>query len=1040
MMLYFIAVSLSACLVVRQLKTDLLPQETNSALTVSFSFPGSPPDVVEQEVSAVIENAVSQLTQVKTIRSVSNYNGGRVEIGFDDRTDLEWKEMELTSLIRQIYPRLPSAVSYPSISGASRAKESEARPLLIYTVNAPFQPSRIRTVVEEVFRKSLAGAKGIREVDVSGADDLQVAIRIDEKKCEAWHITPGLITEAIHSFFSVSHPGQITSANGEQFFLATSAPGASLNSLENILLPVPGGQWIHLKDIAVVGVEEQSPDAYFRISGKNSVTLSIYPYAGENKILLAESVKHIVEEETRQLPADYQVSPEYDDTVYLRQEMNKNYRRAFLSMGILVLFILVSYRSWRYLVNLFAGLLVTACLTILLLWVFDLKIHVYTIAGLAVSFGIMLDNAIVMLDHYRRFRDRRIFMALLSATLTTVAALSMVFFLPQEERNNLADFSGVIILALVSSLLTALLFTPAFYELSYPSSATSGKGRKAAYSFSRGRRAAGRIRGYFFIIDRVSRYRKAFLFLLILGFGLPLFMLPARWEGTAWYNKAYNASLGSAYYQDKLRPYVDPLTGGALRLFVNDAREKLGYRSFEKTRLRVEGEMPYGSPAGRMNFVLRDFEKYLAAVPGIDKYVTTIAGGTGAIEITFREDAAGSDLPEMLKRALIERSLNWGGMEWNIYGTGQGFTTVDNQEPPNFRVLLKGYNFDELERQARLLAKMLAPHDRVTHINIDQNLDEEEKENHGYELTLYSRQLALYHTSTAELLNGLNNRAGVSGAIGSLRMDGQVYPLVLRDQEADRFSLYDLLNRPLQADVGRMVRLKDVAGMEWRPFANSIHRENRQYIRVLSFDYLGLYQLGEKYLQEALTRLKQEMPVGYSAEEQGNTRSQGGRRPYALLGLLLLAVFFISSILFENLRQPFFIICMIPVSFIGIFLSFSLIDINFDQGGYAAFVLLGGLVTNALIFIINDFNNLVRRRSSRVSYNRLLGKAIANRSRTILLTTISTCCGLLPFLLEGQKEVFWFSLAIGTLGGLVFSLVAIFFVLPVLMWRREGGG
>jgi multidrug efflux pump subunit AcrB len=140
--------------------------------------------------------------------------------------------------------------------------------------------------------------------------------------------------------------------------------------------------------------------------------------------------------------------------------------------------------------------------------------------------------------------------------------------------------------------------------------------------------------------------------------------------------------------------------------------------------------------------------------------------------------------------------------------------------------------------------------------------------------------------------------------------------------------------------------------------------------------------------------------------------------------------------LFENLKEPFFIISMIPLSFIGLFLTFAWGGFYFDQGGYAAFVMLGGLVTNAAIFIVNDFNNL-RKKKPAALYNRLLIKAAANRARTIFLTTISACCGLIPFLIEGQNEVFWFSLAAGTIGGLLFSLCAVFVVLPVLLWKKR---
>jgi multidrug efflux pump subunit AcrB len=151
-----------------------------------------------------------------------------------------------------------------------------------------------------------------------------------------------------------------------------------------------------------------------------------------------------------------------------------------------------------------------------------------------------------------------------------------------------------------------------------------------------------------------------------------------------------------------------------------------------------------------------------------------------------------------------------------------------------------------------------------------------------------------------------------------------------------------------------------------------------------------------------------------------------------LIGLLIVGIFFICTVLFENFKQPVYIIVIIPISFIGLFLIFSLFDFYFDQGGYAAFVMLGGLAVNAGIFIINDLNN---RGSGQ--YNRNVLKSVAGKAIPILLTIMSTCFGLIPFLIEGQNEIFWFSLAIGTIGGLIFSMVGVFWVLPMLLWKKS---
>ena len=146
---------------------------------------------------------------------------------------------------------------------------------------------------------------------------------------------------------------------------------------------------------------------------------------------------------------------------------------------------------------------------------------------------------------------------------------------------------------------------------------------------------------------------------------------------------------------------------------------------------------------------------------------------------------------------------------------------------------------------------------------------------------------------------------------------------------------------------------------------------------------------------------------------------------------------FTCSILFESLRQPLVIISLIPISFIGTFLTFYFSRVNFGTGGFASLVLLSGLVVNAAIYVINEYNGFVNRnlgRLNRINPVRLYVKAYNHKIIAVLLTIISTVLGLVPFLIDGPKaEEFWFSFAIGTIGGLLFSIIALVFFMPILM-------
>jgi multidrug efflux pump subunit AcrB len=161
--------------------------------------------------------------------------------------------------------------------------------------------------------------------------------------------------------------------------------------------------------------------------------------------------------------------------------------------------------------------------------------------------------------------------------------------------------------------------------------------------------------------------------------------------------------------------------------------------------------------------------------------------------------------------------------------------------------------------------------------------------------------------------------------------------------------------------------------------------------------------------------------------------SQQDKNQYWLLLLIAVMIFFICAVLFESLLQPFAVILTIPISYIGIFLTFYLFGLNFDQGGFAALVLLSGITVNAAIYILNDFNILRKQNSGRnLTDMRLYFKAFNYKIIPILLTIVSTVLGFVPFLI-GVKQPFWFTLSAGTIGGLFFSLIGIVFYLPMFL-------
>lgn len=987
---------------------------------------------MEQQVTSIIEGACSQMSDLEHIISFSGYNTGYVELQFKESVDMGYKQFELAAILRQVYPALPSLTSYPAIINGNNRSAGKS-PLLIYSINAPYQPFHIRQEVEEVLHKSFAGISAISDMRLSGAEGLQVAIRFDKNKCNSWGIDPAAITQQVSTRLSPYYLPDVSGVGGKQYQLKITGAGLSLEDIGQFQITRKNKPPVYLRDIARVYMEEQEIHHYFRINGHNSINLSLYAREGENNIMVSEQAKAIINKVQSGLHKDISIKLEYDSTVFLEKEITKTWKRALISIFILVLFVFLAYRNWRYVGTLLSGLMVSACLTILAAWVFNVRIHLYTIAGLAISFGIMLDNCIVMVDHYSRYSNRKILLPILGATLTTIAALGLVALLPEEEKANLIDFSIIIILSLLSSVVTALWFTPAIYFY-----LGTAPGNKKSPRIKFMRRIQPAFATYQKIVCGLATYRKTFLLVVVLCFGLPVFILPDEWEGDHWYNRWYNAVAGNQHYREEIKPGINKWLGGSLYSFVNNVYEKSGYRDPGRTKLFVLAELPYGNTPQQMNYIIGELEKYLQTVAGVDQFVVNVySGQSGRIEITFKEEYEQGGLPFKLKSKLIARSLDWGGVDWNIYGVGNGFSNGGAADIPHFKVIMKGYNYEMLDKQVDLLEKKLLQHPRIQRVNRNDQLEYGEKPVQEYVLSLDPVQLALQGTNQFDIVNKLSYLVEPAGAFANVALDNRYYPIYLKEEGAADYSIHDLKYNNLQFDSGKVSRIGLLGQLDYVNTLASIKKEDRQYVRVVGFEYHGSLDFGNQYLKRVLDEMKQQMPVGYSAVKQKwMDEREGAGRKYLLIGLLLLAIFVIGSILFESLKQPLAIICTIPTSFIGLFIAFSAGGFFFDQGGYAAFVMLGGLVANASIFIVNDFNDLRKGKPLRLS-NRLLMKAVVNRSRTILLTTLATCCGFVPFLLEGQEEVFWFALGAGTIGGLLFSLLGVLLVLPVLLYSTR---
>ncbi len=1033
----FLVLTIIGLSLISFLSVQLNPARENNNLYVSFSWPGISAEIVEKEVTSPLEGVLSSMKGLTKIESSSSKGRGDISLQFKKGTDMDAVRFEAGSLLRHIYSRLPEGVNRPGVSSNS-GNSGDRQLLMTYTLNGEGSSLSLQQYANDHIVPALGTLNQVDLVEVSGATPLEWELSYDPDKLQTFKVSVYDIKRAIARHQSHSELGSGTfvqhSDTARLFISFYGQPNDSLD-WNKITIANRNGRILRLTDLVNAHLKEQKPYSYFRINGLNTIYLRIYTSKGANQINVADGVKKEIERLKTGFPKNFSLLLNYDVSERLKEETGKILTRSGMAIIILLLFVLVISRQWRYLTIIGVSLIANLAIAVIFYYWFDIDIHLYSLAGITVSLGIIIDNTIIMADHIRYHNNNKVFVAILAATLTSMGALSIIFFLNEQQRVNLSDFALVIIINLAVSLFIALFFIPALMD-KIPLKIRSG--RKA---IKRNRRVVRITQRYERFINFGYRYKWIFIVVAIWGFGLPFFLLPDRLgdertteEELKTYQQWYNKTLGNSTFTSEIKPWVNKILGGSLYYFSSYMAEQDFNWDNQRTQLTVRVSMPNGATLEQMNKVFLDIENYLASFDEIERFISRVTGIEGStINIYFKKDAENSSFPYHLKQLLVTRATQTGGADTQVYGVGRGFSNKLYSGYHNSSIALYGYNFDELMKHARYLKTEILKLGRVKEAFITTGGNSyRNKPRYEFIADVNSRQLAYSGTSIGYLYRKLSQLTQKDVKAGTVSHGKEFLPVVLRPVNDKNKKLWNVMNYPVIGQQGEALRLKNVATIVKERIDGSINKTNQQYKVSVAYDYIGNYQLSSRVLKENIEKINKFLPLGFSAENGrgGYYWRHDEKKQYGLLFLVMVIIYFICAILLESFLQPLAVIATIPLSFIGVFLTFALFKFNFDQGGYASLVLLSGLTVNSALYIINDFNNNRRNRPLGNKLRQYL-KGYNHKIIPILLTIISTSLGLVPFMIDGKDEGFWFSLAVGAIGGLVFSLVAIVVWLPL---------
>jgi HAE1 family hydrophobic/amphiphilic exporter-1 len=983
---------------------ELLPDVDYPQLSVTTRWPGASPEVVEAFLTAPLESAAQQVQDVRKIVSESSEGESRLEIEFARGSDMDFVRLELGERIQSIRDDLPPDVRPQIEPYVPREFETGERVDMRYTLMGSYTFERLRRYAEDELRPQLVALGGIEEVAVLGGEDREIRIELDRQRMEAYGVRPYDVALALGAAELVRTAGKLLRGNTE-WVVTIRNDVDDVDELESLVV-VPDtmgtGEVVRVSDVARVRDATADPVRYFRIDGRPAVTLFLIRAIGTNALRVADAVKEKVEELKAQLPPGMWMTLEYDGSREISKQLTDLRLRALAAAIVIFLVLLIFLGSFRTAGIVFATVVFSVLIAVNLLYFGGFSLNVLTMAGLAMGFGLMVDNSIVVLENiYRRRRSggegardaaeagtRQVALPIVAGTATTVIVFLPFLYLQGELRLYYLPFAYAVGFSLLASLFVAFTFVPGLAA----------------------RALEGQIPG------RASVYG----------------------ESQPFYVRFYRGLLSFALDRPVL---IILLTAGAFfgsyRLFDKHVvKGAVWGRWGQETYISIIINMPRGAELERTDELVREFEAKLATIPEIERFTASVMPERAYMRVTFPDSLENSYVPVAIKEQMVAYSYLFAGSEVRVYGYGPSFYGGGGS-PPTYTIKLLGYNYEIVRDIAEDLARRLSRFSRVR--EVDTNVSDWWWTDKAFEfyLSVDRPRLAGYGLSVEELLRYVTSN--VQGQIGMnrIKVGGEEVIYSVKLEGYREFDFTDLRELLVPTATGESVRLADVATVGRREVLNRIVREDQQYQRLVGWEFRGPRKLGDRVRDAAVDATR--LPAGYTIEKERDIfwSSEEQRQIYTVLIFAVILIYIVTSALFESLRAPFVVLLTVPLALIGVFLVFFYTGASFTRSAYIGVIMMAGIVVNNAILLVYHINEI---RRAGVEFKEAIIRGTLERVRPILMTMLTTVLGLLPLILfsETMDATIWNALALATIGGLIASTIFVLTSIPVLYYLFEG--
>ena len=1013
-MLVFVAVMIIGLFCFVQLPVDQFPEMDPPYVMVMTTYPGASASEIETNVSKIMENSLTSVDNLKYINSTSKDNVSLVVLELEWGCDITEAVNDVRSFCDMAKNQLPDGCSSPMVFKFS----SSTMPICQYSITADESYAALDKILNDEVIPQLNKINGIGNLSVSGAPDRYVYVDIDQQKLDAYGI-------------SLEQVGQVISANNlnlssgtvkmekEQYQMQVRSEFIESSEINDLMVTItPQGQQVFVRDIATVRdtIKDLSLDE--KTNGREAARLIVAKQSGSNTVQVCEDVQEELAKIQKQLPTDVKIQEIYNSADNIRNSINSLEESVLYALLFVVLVVLFFLGKWRATIIISLTIPISLIVAFIYLKMADSSINIISLCSLSIAIGMVVDDAIVVLENITRHIERgeapreaaiyatnEVWVSVIATTLVLVAV-----FVPLTMMDGMAgimfeSLGWIVTVVCCTSTVIAITLTPMLCSKLL-------KARKVRIENGK-------------LIDEEAT-TKTWYDRTVVAFLDKVDAAYAKSLGWCLRHKALTIIALFVFFAASLLPFIMGKVGTDFMAQQDNAR------------LSVTVELQRGTRIEETVKTARQLEeRFMLLVPEI-QMISTSAGsndddGTGAIFSTTMNNTISMtircnkkwerertiwQIAEVLRQELAQypEIIEY---QANISSGGPGGgNTVD--------VEIYGYDFDITNQMAQQIIALTKELPGARDVFSDRDDDRPE-----IKIIVDKEKASRHGLTSATISSYLRNR--VNGmAVGFLKEDGDEYDILVRLKEENRNSISDVLDFSIPTPMGQTIKLSEICSVDeyWAP--PKIVRKSRQRIvtvKVTPYE-TSLGELAQAIQTQVLPQI--DKPAGYSIRLAGAYEDQ--QESFGKLGMLgaliLILVYIVMASQFESFSNPGIIMFTVPFALSGVILALWITGVSLDMIGALGIVLLVGIVVKNGIVLV-DYINLMRERGYEL--NEAIQMSGQSRMRPVLMTAFTTILGMVPMAVsQGEGAEMWRPLGIVVIGGLTVATFLTLYIVPVI--------